>query len=76
MADGAASFYIDHYVTARIARSSYGISCHVKLNVGLEGHQKRLSTAIINLSGDKRIPGVFRTILKKVSAHFFGQVNN
>ena len=65
VADGAASFYIDHYVTARVAKASYGMKCNHVLDYSKEGHVKRISFSFTSPSGARRVPGAFQTILKK-----------
>lgn len=65
MADGAASFYIDHYVAARVARASYGIQYNPHLDGSKEDHRRRLSTAYTGVSGYTSLVGAFGVILKK-----------
>ncbi|KLO13814.1 hypothetical protein SCHPADRAFT_915119 [Schizopora paradoxa] len=65
VADGAVSFYIDHYVMARVAKGSYGVVCSKFLEDHKADHMKRKATAFVTASGYEYIPGGFATILKK-----------
>ncbi|KLO09149.1 hypothetical protein SCHPADRAFT_922429 [Schizopora paradoxa] len=65
VADGAVSFFIDHYVTARIAKATYGVQVHVPFDETKEDHMKRMSLVFTSNSGRRRINGSFSTILKK-----------
>ena len=66
VADGAISFYIDHYVTARIARATYGISVNPILDGSKKDHKERMKAAYSSYSGRRKLCGAFSTILKKV----------
>ena len=66
VADGAVSFHIDHLVTARAAKLTYGLSCSTSFQSGRADHVSRANTKFRNLSGSWVLPNAFRSILKKV----------
>ncbi|KAE9395089.1 hypothetical protein BT96DRAFT_163469 [Gymnopus androsaceus JB14] len=41
VSDGAVSFYLDHYVTGRVSRWSYGLKCWTRYNAHDTEHQRR-----------------------------------
>ncbi|KIL60590.1 hypothetical protein M378DRAFT_914269 [Amanita muscaria Koide BX008] len=65
VADGAVSYYLDHYVTSRVSKYSYGISVNVLFNPTDPEHARRENTKLMGADGKYRIPGAFDTILKK-----------
>ncbi|TFK63667.1 hypothetical protein BDN72DRAFT_902221 [Pluteus cervinus] len=67
VADGAASFYVDHFVSRRISRFSYGVSCHTEYDPQKADHLARRDQKYIALDGKERISGAFATILPKGS---------
>ena len=66
MADGAISFYLDHHVSARIARRAYGVGCVVDYDAKDAEHRRRSSSIYISVAGDKILPDAFDVILPKV----------
>jgi len=66
VADGAISFYLDHFVATRISRFSYGTSCVATFDPSDIDHVIRSSTTDYSCSGERIIPGVFDIILPKV----------
>ncbi|KAM6497401.1 hypothetical protein JOM56_007874 [Amanita muscaria] len=68
VADGAVSYYLDHYVTARVSKYSYGIEVHIPFNPMDPEHAHRRNTKYMGADGKYKIPGVFSTILKKDTA--------
>lgn len=66
VADGAVSFYLDHFVSARISKMAYGINCSVPFDPTNKEHQNRLSSVFTSLTGEKKLSGVFSVILQKV----------
>ncbi|THU88822.1 hypothetical protein K435DRAFT_830475 [Dendrothele bispora CBS 962.96] len=66
VADGALSFYLDHFVTSRIARWCYGTMVDVPFDASDPEHVLRKHTCVIKSTTDRRmIPGLFDTILLK-----------
>ncbi|KAJ7157441.1 hypothetical protein C8R46DRAFT_1226024 [Mycena filopes] len=65
VADGAVSFYLDHYVSARVSKETYGIegiTTYISTNAE---HSSRSGTAYRDARGVLVVPGAFSTILKK-----------
>ena len=67
VSDGAISFYLDHFVRTRVSKITYGSFCHIPYNPYDPEHQSRSYNAFIDVSGDRKIGGVFDIILPKVS---------
>ncbi|THU76325.1 hypothetical protein K435DRAFT_705062, partial [Dendrothele bispora CBS 962.96] len=66
VAEGAASFYLDHFVASRIARWHYGIEMNPFFDASDPEHAQREQTSYINSVTDRRmIPNFFDTILPK-----------
>ncbi|RXW25730.1 hypothetical protein EST38_g170 [Candolleomyces aberdarensis] len=65
VADGAISFYLDHRVSSRMSRFTYGVNCHVPYNPSDEDHRIRSITSWLSPSGARRVPGFFSIILAK-----------
>lgn len=66
VADGAISFYLDHFVTTRVAKYTYGIPCNVPYDPSKPEHLSRASDCFTGPSGKIKVPGAFSTILKSV----------
>ncbi|KAG7091390.1 hypothetical protein E1B28_010428 [Marasmius oreades] len=67
VADGAVSFFLDHMVSARVSRFTYGIECNVPYQPSKADHKKRSHTIFVKPSGKTALPGHFSTILPKGS---------
>ena len=65
MADGAISYYIDHFVQTRVSKLTYGSRGSIDFDSSNAEHRKRPTFTAI--SGIKRIDGVFWVILSGVS---------
>ncbi|KAH7883409.1 hypothetical protein F5I97DRAFT_1939180 [Phlebopus sp. FC_14] len=65
VADGAIAFYLDHRVTARVAKFTYGTRCAIEFNKNDEQHKLRAANAIPRPSGRTVIPNAFSAILTK-----------
>ncbi|KAM6497412.1 hypothetical protein JOM56_007885 [Amanita muscaria] len=66
VADGAVSYYLDHYVTARVSKYSYGIEIIDLFDPMNPEHARRSNTNVMRKADGKYyIPGAFSTILKK-----------
>ncbi|KAF8885945.1 hypothetical protein BD779DRAFT_1611821 [Infundibulicybe gibba] len=58
VADGAISFYIDHFVSVRVSRRIYGCFCNIQYNPDDAEHVRRASKKFVNLaSGHTLLPG-------------------
>jgi len=67
VADGAIAFYLDHSVSSRVARWTYGIECLQYYDISNPQHLLRSATTVIWPSGVKMVPNGFSPILVKVS---------
>ncbi|KIM58498.1 hypothetical protein SCLCIDRAFT_128166, partial [Scleroderma citrinum Foug A] len=65
VADGAVSFYIDHLVTTRAAKLTYGLTCLTPFQSGRADHVSRTNTKLRDLAGSWVLPNAFQSILKK-----------
>ncbi|KAM6497399.1 hypothetical protein JOM56_007872 [Amanita muscaria] len=65
VADGAVSYYLDHYVTARVSKYSYGLMINVPFDPMDPEHARRSSAMFMQADGNYYIPCAFSTILKK-----------
>ncbi|KIL53761.1 hypothetical protein M378DRAFT_93576, partial [Amanita muscaria Koide BX008] len=68
VADGAVSYYLDHYVTDRVAKYSYGLRVDVVFDPADPEHARRRHTKFMDADGKYYISGGFNTILKKNTA--------
>jgi hypothetical protein len=67
VADGAVSFYLDHYVTTRVARTTFGVHVRPLYDARDIEHRRRINKVFTDSAGDKRVPGAFSVILAKVN---------
>ncbi|EIW80615.1 hypothetical protein CONPUDRAFT_125441 [Coniophora puteana RWD-64-598 SS2] len=65
VADGAASFYIDHLVSSRAARFAYGVECFTVFEPYNSEHIKRQHTKCVAASGVVAVPHFFTSIVRK-----------
>ncbi|KAJ8595459.1 hypothetical protein M405DRAFT_759150 [Rhizopogon salebrosus TDB-379] len=65
VADGAVSFYIDHLVSSRVARATYGIGVSTRYNTRDPEHQTPQHAKFIDPAGHQRIANQFSGILIK-----------
>ncbi|GJE91452.1 heat shock 70 kDa protein 12A [Phanerochaete sordida] len=65
VAEGATSFYLEHFVSGRVARFAYGTMCVVEYNPQDSDHVKRRGKAYTRPSGRTVIPNSFNMILAK-----------
>ena len=66
MAIGALSFYIDHFVTSRVAKVSYGTMGSMLYKPNNPEHAKRKKMIWKRPSGDTMISGAFFPVVKRV----------
>ncbi|KAJ7578255.1 hypothetical protein C8J56DRAFT_359675 [Mycena floridula] len=65
VADGAVSFYLDHFVSTRVSRMTYGTKCSNQFISSNLEHIRRRSTVFIDAEGTSRIPKCFSVLLPK-----------
>ena len=66
VADGAVSFYIDHFVSARVSKFAYGVEIYEKFDVSNSEHQRRKNLTFMTPQGYLGIDGIFSVILPQV----------
>lgn len=66
VADGAVSHHIDHFVSARVSKFSYGTECEIPFIATHPEHIARSHLAHADLRGRKHLPERFSVILPKV----------
>jgi len=66
VADGAVSFYLDHFVSARVSKLSYGTRVYHMYIAQKESHRRRVHTLFTDITGYPSILGGFSEILAKV----------
>lgn len=66
VADGAVSFYLDHFVAMRVAKFSYGARCFRIYDAKNREHAQRSLSAYVGVDGKKHIPNGFEVVLHKV----------
>ena len=67
VADGAISYHIDHLVSSRVAKLTYGTDCSVPYNPSDGEHRARQKNIYRGPSGQLALPNAFASILTKVS---------
>ncbi|KAJ6580173.1 hypothetical protein DFH09DRAFT_325777 [Mycena vulgaris] len=65
VADGAVSFHIDHYVSVRVSRFTFGINCSEPYNPLNTEHFTRAAKRYKGVSGEWLVPDRFSAILKR-----------
>ncbi|KAG2097232.1 uncharacterized protein F5147DRAFT_816648, partial [Suillus discolor] len=65
VANGAVSYFIDHLVSTRVARFTYGTECSVLFNPLDMEHRSRQKEVFRSVSGTLALPGAFSSILTK-----------
>ncbi|KAF8142990.1 hypothetical protein K438DRAFT_2029807 [Mycena galopus ATCC 62051] len=65
VADGAVSFYLDHFVSVRVSKHTYGIECVTAYLSEDAEHRSRLKSAVRDAAGDLMLPRMFSPILHK-----------
>lgn len=66
VADGAVAFFLDHRVSARVAKFTYGTRCATQFDRNDPQHKLRASMAVPRPSGRTVLPNAFSAILTKV----------
>ncbi|THU90492.1 hypothetical protein K435DRAFT_781211 [Dendrothele bispora CBS 962.96] len=65
VADGALSFYLDHFVSVRVSKYTYGIECATQYIPSNPEHNRRSHSIVVRPSGKRVVPGSFSRILAK-----------
>ncbi|KAJ7057214.1 hypothetical protein C8F01DRAFT_1061528 [Mycena amicta] len=65
VSDGAVSFYLDHYVSARFSKDTYGIKMRVPYEPSNSEHSRRSHLRFINANGEEFISNTFASILRR-----------
>ncbi|THH13132.1 hypothetical protein EW146_g7051 [Bondarzewia mesenterica] len=63
VAEGAVSFHLDHFVSTRIARFTYGTKVAILFDASCSAHQERSWSKYIGVDGVERLPNAFSPIL-------------
>ena len=71
VADGAISFYLDHYVSVRISRVTYGSRSYNRYNSVDPEHARRSWDTFVDASGETCLDRCFSVILAKVGLTCF-----
>ena len=66
VAIGAVSYYIDHFVTGRISKFTYGVLGNVVYDPYDPEHVLREHQSYVDAVGDRCIPDHFRVMLARV----------
>ncbi|KAI0031113.1 hypothetical protein K488DRAFT_52739 [Vararia minispora EC-137] len=65
VAVGAVSFFLDHYVSTRKAKFTYGTSCGIPYDACKHSHRERAAQRYRDLDDIECIPNAFGSILRK-----------
>ncbi|KAG2153166.1 hypothetical protein DEU56DRAFT_868614 [Suillus clintonianus] len=65
VADGAVAFFLDHRVSARVAKFTYGTRCATQFDRNDPQHKLRASMAVPRPSGRTVLPNAFSAVLTK-----------
>ena len=63
---GAVSYYVDHFVTTRIAKFTCGSPCNTAYNSSDPEHIQRFDNSYVDAMGNRWVSGFFRTMLSRV----------
>ena len=66
VAEGGVSFYLEHFVSARIMKMTYGTIIGTEFNLPDPEHKARMHKRIVRPSGRIMLPDYFSAILTKV----------
>ncbi|KAI0318150.1 hypothetical protein OF83DRAFT_1117634 [Amylostereum chailletii] len=65
VAVGAVSFHIDHFVSTRVAKLTYGTSCTRPYQRSIPSHRSRCRTIVVKGNGRPYVPGGFLTTIQQ-----------
>lgn len=71
VAEGAISFFVEHYVTVRIAKFTYGSEAAIPFDLTNPEHALRTSKAQLGIAGNLVLPNAFYPLLTKVILHLY-----
>ena len=63
---GAISYYVDHFVTGRISKFTYGVVGDVLYDPSNPEHVRRTHKTFTNTLGERRVPNHFDVMLTRV----------
>jgi len=66
VAIGAVSYYVDHFVTTRISKFTYGVFGGTPYDSSNPEHVRRTHESYVDTMGVRRIPDHFRVMLSRV----------
>jgi hypothetical protein len=66
VAEGGISYFINHFVQARVAKFTYGTRAGVRYDPENPEHLKRQDDVYLSPAGVKFVSGAFDAIVKKV----------
>jgi hypothetical protein len=66
VAVGAVSYYLDHFVTGRISKFTYGAACCITYQPSNPEHVRRGHKSYLDAAGEKTLPDFFQTMLLRV----------
>jgi hypothetical protein len=66
VAVGAVSYYVDHFVTGRISRFTYGAPCDIPYEPFNSEHVSRGNKSYFDPLRQQRVPNSFATLLSRV----------
>ena len=67
VANGAVSFYLQHFVSARVMKMTYGTEVNVEYRSSNPEHYARRHSIVVRPSGRSVLRHAYSSILKKVS---------
>ncbi|KAF9783757.1 hypothetical protein BJ322DRAFT_877685 [Thelephora terrestris] len=65
VAIGAVSYYVDHFVTGRVSKFTYGVPCIIRYNPSDVEHSRRAHKLTTDAIGEKYVPDKFQTMLSR-----------
>ena len=66
VAIGAVSYYIDHFVAARVLKFTYGVPCETTYDPSDPEHARRFNKSYVDEIGTRYVRGAFDTMLTRV----------
>ncbi len=69
VANGAVYFFLEHYVSARVMKMTYGTDINVTYEADNPEHKARSHLKIVRPSGRVALNDAFSTIIQKVGGH-------
>ena len=66
VAIGAVSYYIDHFVTGRISKFTYGVGYNIIYKSSDPERARRFDKSYVNAMGKRYVRGAFDTMLTRV----------